>query len=214
MAEKVILDVLKAEGATTEDIWDYGYALRNSKNSVQFWTGRDPKFFSGSAVVYKMSMIMTDQERVRYIQEAAKKFVSRNKCVDASLMTMINQAKASSVATPSSTPVSSVLSGPGSSCNTKVFISGIGSGNEYIGILQKAQNSAICACSGVADTGVVPQIVLPTPCVNMGAPPFTQQNLSTIYTAPCTDPGKRDYFPRKIYDGPGCTYTRITTPSG
>jgi hypothetical protein len=48
----------------------------------------------------------------------------------------------------------------------------------------------------------------------MGAPPFTQQNLSTIYTAPCTDPGKRDYFPRKIYDGPGCTYTRITTPSG
>jgi len=159
---------------------------------------------------------MTDQERIRHIQEASKKFVSRNKCVDASLMTMINQAKASSVAVPSSTPVSSVAPSvtAGTSCATNIYISGVGTANDYSGILQKAQSSAICACSGVGDTGVTPKIILPTPCINMAAPPFTQQNLSTIYTAPCTDPGKRDYFPRKIYDGPGCTYTRITTPSG
>ena len=163
-----------------------------------------------------MSMIMTDQERIRYIQEASNKFVSRNKCVDASLMTMINQAKASSVATPSSRPISSVAPSvtAGSSCATNIYISGVGSGNEYFGILQAAQGCAICPDTPPADTGVSPQIVLPTPCINMSAPPFTQQNLSTIYTEPCTNPGKRDYFPPKIYDGPGCTYTRITTPSG
>lgn len=163
-----------------------------------------------------MSM-MTDQERIRRIQEASTKFVSRNKCVDASLMTMINQAKASSVATPASAPVSSVAPSvkAGSSCATNIYISGIGTGNDYSGILQKAQNSAICACSGVADTGVVPQIVLPVPCIDMTKPPFAQKDTtSAFYTEPCVDPGKRDYFPPKIYNGPGCTYTKITTPSG
>ncbi len=130
---------------------------------------------------------------------------------------MITQAKASSIAVPSSTPVSSVAPTvtSGSSCATNVYISGVGSGNEYLGILQKAQNSAICACSGVADTGVVPQIVLPVPCIDMTKPPFAQTDITLpFYTEPCTNPGKRDYFPPKIYDGPGCTYTRITTSSG
>lgn len=125
-------------------------------------------------------------------------------------MTMIVQAKASSVANP--TTVNAVVNQGG--CGTRAVVTGGGVGGEYSGILQKAQSSAICACSGLADTGVIPHIILPTPCVDMGAPPFTQQNMSTIYTAPCTNPGKRDYFPPKIYDGPGCTYTRITTPSG
>jgi hypothetical protein len=155
-------------------------------------------------------MMMSDQERIRYIQEQANKYVSRNKCVDASLMTIINQAKASSVADP--TTVSAVTNGGG--CAKNVVITGGGAGGEYFGILQKAQNSAICACSGITDTGVSPVITLPVPCVNMNAPPFTQQNLSAPYTVPCTNPGKRDYFPPKIYDGPGCTYNRITTPSG
>jgi hypothetical protein len=154
-------------------------------------------------------MMMTDQERVRHLQEQANKYVSRNKCVDASLLTMINQSKASSVAQP--TTVLGVINGGG--CATNVVVTGGGSGGEYFSILQKAQNSAVCACAGITDTGVTPRITLPVPCVDMNAPPFTQQNLSTIYTAPCTNPGKRDYFPPPIYDGPGCTYNRITTPS-
>lgn len=172
-----------------------------------------------------MSSIMTDQERIRHIQEASKKFVSRNKCVDASLQTMINQAKASTVAVPVESIMSvrakAVLQSttPGvltSGCtNTNVYITGVGTGNDYSGILQKAQASAICACSGIADTGVVPQIVLPVPCIDMTKPPFAQKDTTTaFYTEPCVNPGKRDYFPPKIYNGPGCSYTKITTPSG
>ena len=152
---------------------------------------------------------MTDQERIRHIQEAANKFVARNKCVDSSLMTMVAQAKSSRVEQPKS--VSAVVSRGG--CAANATIVGGGVGGEYVGILQAAQASAICHCSDPIDTFVNPVMTLPTPCVNMNAPPFTQQNLSTIYTAPCVNPGKRDYFPNRIYNGPGCTYTKITTPS-
>lgn len=155
-------------------------------------------------------MIMTDQERVRHLQEQANKYVSRNKCVDASLMTLINQSKASAVTNPAI--VSAVVSAGG--CAMNATITGGGAGGEYFGILQAAQGCAICPDILPTDTGVSPQIVLPTPCVDMSVPPFAQQNISSFYTAPCTNPGKRDYFPPKIYDGPGCTYTRITTPSG
>jgi len=144
------------------------------------------------------------------MQEQATKYVSRNKCVDASLRTMVVQARASSVATP--TTVSAVVNQSG--CAANATVTGGGAGGEYLGILQAAQASAICACSGFSDTGVVPQIVLPVPCVDMTKPPFTQQDTSNFYKVPCADPGKQDYFPPPIYDGPGCTYNRITTPSG
>jgi len=157
-----------------------------------------------------MSSIMTDQERIRHIQAAATKYVSRNKCVDSSLMTMVAQAKASSVATPRTVPA--VVNQGG--CGTKAVITGDGTGGEYLGILQVAQGCAICPDTPPADTGVVRHIVLPTPCIDVRKPPFARQDLSgNIYVEPCTNPGKRDYFPRPIYDGPGCTYTRITTSS-
>ena len=163
-----------------------------------------------------MSSIMTDQERIRRIQEQANRFVSRNKCNDASLQTLINQSKATSGRSGntllSEATVPAVVSDGG--CARNVTITGVGTGGEYFGILQIAQGNAIGPAVAPADTGVVPMITLPVPCINMQAPPFTQQNLSTMYVAPCTDPGKRDYFPPRIYDGPGCTYTRITTPSG
>jgi len=168
---------------------------------------RRPRFLPHSN--YRDTMSMTDQERIRHIQEQANKFVSRNKCVDSSLMTLIQQSKSSSVSAP--TTVSAVINQGG--CATNVVISGGGSGGEYFGILQVAQGCAICPDIPPTDTGVSPVIILPTPCINMNAPPFTQQNLSTIYTAPCS-PGKMDYFPPPIYDGPGCTFNRITTPSG
>ena len=163
-----------------------------------------------------MSSIMTDQERIRHIQEQANRFVSRNKCNDASLPTLINQSKATSARSRktllSEATVSAVVSDGG--CARNVTITGVGTGGEYFGILQIAQGNAIGPAVAPADTGVVPMITLPVPCINMQAPPFTQQNLSTMYVAPCTNPGKRDYFPPAIYDGPGCTYNRITTPSG
>ena len=192
------------------DISNYGYTDCGGANPFNFGQRRTPNFFSGPAVVYKMSMIMTDQERIRHIQEAAKKYVSRNKCVDASLITMINQAKASSVANP--TTVSAVVNQGG--CGTNAVVTGGGAGGEYFGILQVAQGCAICPDTAPADTGVTPQIVLPVPCIDMTKPPFAQQDVTNFYKEPCTNPGKRDYFPAPIYDGPGCTYTRITTPSG
>lgn len=162
-----------------------------------------------------MSSIMTDQERIRRIQEQANRFVSRNKTVDSSLQTLITQSAAGSQRSGNTllepATVSAVMNKAG--CANNVTITGGGTGGEYFGILQIAQGNAINPRIPNADTGATPMITLPVPCINMQAPPFTQQNLSTMYIAPCTDPGKRDYFPRPIYDGPGCTYNRITTPS-
>jgi hypothetical protein len=159
---------------------------------------------------------MTDQERIRHIQEQARKVVSRNKCVDSSLQTLIAQSTAGSQRSGnnglSPSVVSAVVNRNG--CANSVTITGDGTGGEYFGILQIAQGNAIHPRVPPSDTVANPIITLPVPCINMQAPPFTQQNLSTMYVAPCTDPGKRDYFPRPIYDGPGCTYNRITTPSG
>ena len=173
---------------------------------------------------------MTDQERIRHIQEQARSVVSRNRCQDASLQTLINQSRACSQKSGAGlTPVTvsgvKDYNGQGTealntSLNTNgggypmnVVTRGVGTGGEYFGILQVAQGNAIGPATAPADTSVVPNITLPVPCINMQAPPFTQQNLSTMYVAPCTDPGKKDYF-FQVYDGPGCAYNRITTPSG
>ena len=162
-----------------------------------------------------LNTIMTDQERIRHIQEQAKQVISRNKCTDASLHTLKVQAQAGSQRSGNTLlapgRVSAVMNKNG--CANNVVISGEGTNGEYFGILQIAQGNAIHPRVANSDAEV-PIITLPVPCINMAAPPFTQQNLSTMYVAPCTNPGKRDYFPARIYDGPGCTYTRITTPSG
>ena len=57
------------------------------------------------------------------------------------------------------------------------------------------QQAAGCAICSDDDSVVNAAIVLPTPCVDFLAPPFTQQNLSTMYVAPCTNPGNNVYFP-------------------
>lgn len=151
---------------------------------------------------------MTQSERIRLIQEQANKYVSRNKCVDASLQTMIVQAKASATSAPKT------VAGKSGWCD--VVATGKGTNGEYINVLQAAQANALGApCSNTpGDTGVSPQIVLPVPCINYNAPPWTQQNMSSFYTAPCTNPGKRDYFPTIPSNGPGCQMNINTTPSG
>jgi hypothetical protein len=157
-------------------------------------------------------MAMSQSERLRLVQEQATRYVSRNKCVDASLLTMVNQAKASSVPTPGRVAITSTRD----ACSGQATAAGKGANGEYIGILQAAQAAAFkapCSTNKPEDTGAIPVITLPVPCINYNAPPFTQQNLSTMYVEPCTNPGKRDYFPPRVPNGPGCTTTKITTPS-
>lgn len=150
-------------------------------------------------------MAMSQSERLRLIQEQSNRYVSRNKCVDASLMTFMNQAKASSTAAPQRV-ASSVSDGD---CCRTVAIAGKGTNMDQTALLQKAQSCAICPTPAPADTVVVPGVTLPVPCVDMNAPPFTQQNLSTMYTAPCKDPGNRVYFPTEPTRGENCTLPHL-----
>jgi len=158
-------------------------------------------------------MVLSQSELLRYKQEQATKYVSRNKCVDSSLLTMVNQAKASSVTVPGRVAFGSTET----ACAGQATITGKGTNGEYINVLQAAQAAALnapCSTNKPSDTGVNPHIILPVPCINYNAPPFTQQNLSTMYVAPCKDPGKRDYFPPFVSNGPGCTMNINRTPSG
>jgi len=164
-------------------------------------------FFSGARGRIKMSLPMTQSERIRLIQEQANKFVSRNKCNDSSLQTLIVQAKASATYTPQRVKGNN---------GCTVVATGKGTNGEFTNILQAAQANAMGApCSNIpGDTGVTRVVTVPTPCINYNAPPWTQQNMSSFYTAPCAIPGKNDYFPPRVPNGPGCTTTKITTPSG
>ena len=160
-----------------------------------------------------MSLPMTQSERIRLIQEQANKYVSRNKCNDSSLQTLIVQSKAS--ATYAAQTVQNRSGWGQGTSSFSVVAKGKGTNGEYINMLQAAQANAIGApCSNTpADTGVPPVITLPTPCINYNAPPWTQQNMSSFYVAPCAIPGKNDFFPPRVPNGPGCTTTKITTPS-
>jgi hypothetical protein len=155
-----------------------------------------------------MSMpVLSESERLRLLTEGRVRYVARGKVRDCSEMTNIIQAKASKTAAPQI--VSTVVDLRGD-CATKTTVAGKGTNMEYLGILQKAQGCAVCANPDVAtNLG----IYLSTGCVNQQAPPFTQQNLSTMYTTPCTVPGYNVYFPAPIHDGSNCTFNRITTPS-
>jgi hypothetical protein len=77
-------------------------------------------------------MAMSQSELLRLKQEQAIRFISRNKCVDASLMTVINQAKASSVPTPGRVSITSTRD----ACSGQGTATGKGANGEYIGILQ------------------------------------------------------------------------------
>ena len=100
-------------------------------------------------------MVLSQSELLRYKQEQANKYVSRNKCVDASLLTMVNQAKASSVSAPGRVAFDSTET----ACRGKTTITGKGTNGEYIGVLQAAQAAAFnapCSTNKPSDTGLVP----------------------------------------------------------
>jgi hypothetical protein len=149
-------------------------------------------------------MSMSESERLRRIQEQATKYVSRNKCVDASLLTMQNQARASKTAIPQTVTGQVVRDG---CCATTVY-KGKGTNMDQTALLQRAQGCAVCA-EDPSQVGVNPVITLPVCCVDNFAPPFTQQNLSTMYVAPCTVPGPEVYFPPIVKRGEGCTLEHL-----
>lgn len=161
---------------------------------------------------------MNQSERIRHIEEQAKRFVSKSKCTDSSLRTFVVQSTASKMSAPASIALNGV---PAASYNsiTPVAIPGTavskslcgvakgkGTNGEYVAILQAKQGCAICPDS--LGSGV---ITLPIPCIDMNAPPFTQQKMTDPYKSTCGN--SEVYFPPKIYDGVNCSYTRITTPS-
>lgn len=159
-------------------------------------------------------MAMSQSERLRLIQEQANKFVSRNRCVDSSLLTMQKMYAASK----NVAPVAVAGQANVADCATNVTYRGKGTNMDQSALIAGAAGCAVCPTTAPADTGVTPMIILPTPCVNYATMPFAQKNISTIYpapyTEPCSVPGTATYFPAPIYDGSNCTYNRITTPSG
>jgi hypothetical protein len=148
-------------------------------------------------------MAMSSSELTRRINEAANIYLARNKVRDSSELTLIRQAKATSVVAPKTVPVSidrrtNQIVPPYQyasdlSCNT-VF-TGVGTQNDYSAILQGKQKCAVCSDD---DPSINPYIILPTPCINPLQFPFIQKDLSTPVI--CSIPGFNVYFP----PGPPC----------
>jgi len=159
---------------------------------------------------------MSYSERMRYIQEEANKYVARNKVRDSSEITLIRQAKASSVTQPQIvTAVANLHTSQivppyqgTDSCAANVVYTGVGTNNDRTAILQKAQSCAVCSDD---DSVVNRYIIRATPCYDRLSAPFVQSNVSSLIAVSCT-PGFTAY-PRK---DPLCaSNTNIYfTPSG
>lgn len=146
---------------------------------------------------------MSQGERMRYILEESQKYVARNKVRDSSELTLIRQAKASSVQVPQTVPTVVDLNTSQqmttypyqSDCPTNVVYTGGGTQMDYTAKLYKQQSCAVCA----DDDPVKNQyIILPTPCYDRTQFPFIQTNISTPVV--CHDPGFNKFFP----PGPPC----------
>jgi hypothetical protein len=154
-------------------------------------------------------MSMSQGERIRRIEEEAKRYISRNKVRDASELTHIRRAKASSNEIPTSVQDIQYVNG----CAMTVQIKGKGTHMEYLNVLQAAESAAIC---GSADPSDIVNLgtYIPAPCYDRSKPPFAQQDLTVpanLYVTACK-PAAEQYFPR-IVDST-CVYDRVITPSG
>jgi len=140
---------------------------------------------------------MSQGERMRRILEESNKYVARNKVRDSSEITLIRQAKASSVQVPET--VSAVVDlhtsqqmttyPYQSDCAANVVYTG-GPQMDYSAKLYKEQSCAVCADDNPVNNQY---IVLPTPCYDRTQFPFIQTNLSTPVV--CHDPGFNQFFP-------------------
>lgn len=127
-------------------------------------------------------MAMSQSERIRYIQEEANRYLARWKGRDSSELTLMRQAKASSVEVPT-TVQGKVSAG---SCERTFVSKGAGTGGEYTNVLQRAQGCAICADPDPT-VNASRGITLPVVCIDRTKQPFAQQDLNgTVYLSPCT----------------------------
>lgn len=146
---------------------------------------------------------MSQGERMRYILEESQKFVARNKVRDSSELTLIRQAKGSSVEVPQTVQAvvnlhtsQQMTTYPyQSDCPTNVVYTGVRTQMDYTSKLNKSQSCAVCADDNAVNNQY---ITLPTPCYDRTQFPFIQTNLSTPVV--CRDPGFNKFFP----PGPPC----------
>lgn len=147
-------------------------------------------------------MAMSESERLRRIQEQATSYVNRAKCVDSSLLTFMNQMKASKGTVAPQTVTGKIVR---DGCCATVSYKGKGTNMDQSALIAAAAGCAICS-DEVSPSG---GIKIPTVCVDNFAPPFTQQNLSTMYVTPCKVPGPEVYFPTVPVRGENCNLPHL-----
>jgi len=196
-----MLEVLNAEGATGLDILAFS-AEPGGRRPVNFYFSAHP--------VDKMFIGMSQSERLARIMNENRTYVSRSKVRDASELTSIRQAKASSVEIPQSvqgTALKVDAYGVTTSYSTTVTIQGKGTNKEYLNVLQKKQGCAVCADN--IGTDVLPGFYVSTfTTYDRSAQPFAQKLLSTTtYTSPCKVADPVQYFPPFLERGDTNNYT-------
>ena len=153
---------------------------------------------------------MSQSERLARIINENKNYVSRSKVRDASELTTIRQAKASSVEIPQlvqGTALKVDAFGVTTSYSTMTVTRGKGTNMEYLNVLQKKQGCAICADN--VGTDVLPGIYVSTfTTYDRSAPPFAQKRIdSNTYTLPCKVADPVQYFPPFLERGDTNNYT-------
>ncbi len=122
--------------------------------------------------------------------------------MDSSLLTFQNQMKASKGAVAPQTVAGKIVQ---NGCCTSTTYKGKGTNMDQSALIAAAAGCAICSDVPVGAAANSPAgINRNVPCVDNFAPPFTQQNLSTMYVAPCTVPGAHVYFPDVAKRGQTC----------
>ena len=160
-----------------------------------------------------MFVAMSESERLKRVVAEQTNYVSRAKVRDSSEQTAIIKARNSGNKYPSvvqSAGLQTDDKGLSKNLSTTVTIKGKGTNMEYTSILEAAQNAAICADISPAD---VKGIVIPSFIYSRVAPPFSQQTLSTAYTAPCKIPGNNVYFPPFLQRGTCSAYSHLPSDS-
>ena len=129
--------------------------------------------------------------------------IARNKVRDQSEQVIITQARASTQKIPT------IVQTTDGATSTVMYKSSVGNGSQgtYTGVLQAAQHCAIC--QDPTDPAVNAFIILPSTVVDHNAPPYSQQNLSTLYTN-CSVPPKQVFFPGKL--SATCSTNQILYP--
>lgn len=145
-------------------------------------------------------MAMSQSERIRLLQEDTNRYIARAKVRDSSELTLMRQAKGSSVEHP--TTVTGTVGVDG--CARSFVTKGAGTGGSYTNVLQRAQGCAVCSDP---DPGVNRGITLPVPCGDRTKYPYVQQT-----APPACKPGYQVFFPPFLPDCRTCNQHQY--PSG